>query len=327
MHGLVFIHDGPLKPPLLTDQLLVKWPDQEPVLYPLGLAGVGGWLEVPAGWQAPSQFVFPLLRSDSELTNAGESWPEPKLSFPLASELQTDLVWALRRLFKIAAQQFAFAEQLEMNSAWSRRLSQFLLWDPWASACPESWFLQVPLLSNLAGLRVDFRSLRQQGGPVFWAPLGAGRVSDPYNTLRLNSPFEVADLERLLGKALQPAVLEMEEKREEQLLGELKQFLVRTCQRSQAPLQPEWVEGLHFGEPTRWFGGPRKYFIKHEADEATTRLNPADAIFIRLFREQKDWERKIPVLASAVYTAINRALHDVKDEHELAYLEAMLDQL
>lgn len=327
LHGLVFIHDGPLGRPLVTDHFLLKWGDQDPVAYPLELAGVGGWLEVPVGWQPSSLFVFPLLRSDSELTNAGENWPEPELPFNLQSELQTDLVWALRRLFKIAAQHYAGANHLEMSSAWSRRLSQFLLWDPWASACPDSWFLRVPLLNNLAGLRVDFHSLRQRDNPLYWAPLGAGRASDPYNTLRLSAPFELADLERLSGKAFQPAVLEVEEKREEQLLGELKQFLVQTCQRSRSPLQPEWVEGLHFGEPTRWFGGPRKYFIKHEADEATTRLNPADAVFIRLFREQTDWERKVPVLASAVYTAINRALDDVNDEHELAYLEAMLAQL
>lgn len=327
LHGLVYVHDGALSKPLRGDQLLVKIGDQEPVAYPLGLAGVGGWLEIPAGWQENPEFVFPLLRADSELTRAGEHWPQPEFAFELKAGLTTDLVWALRRLFKVAAQFNASAGHQQMSSAWARRLSQFLLWDPWASACEQSWFLQVPLVHNLAGESVDFASLRKAEGPLCWAPLGAGRVSAPYHTLRLAAPFELADLERLTGKSLQPAVLEVEEKQEEQLLSELKQFLVQTCQRSQSPLQPEWVEGLHFGEPTRWFGGPRKYFIKHEADEATTRLNPADAIFIRLFREQKDWERKVPVLASAVYTAINRALDDVNDEHELAYLEAMLAQL
>lgn len=327
LQGLVFVHDGALPKPLHGDRLLIKIGQQEPVAHPLGLVGVGGWLEVPAEWHADPQYVFPLLRSDSELTNAGEHWPEPQLPFPLPSQLQTDLVWALRRLFKIAAQQFAGAQRQEISSAWSRRLSQFLLWDGWASACEQSWFLRVPLLYNLAGLMVDLHSLRQSPDALFWAPLGAGKVSHPYQTVRLTAPFEVADLERLTGKSLQVATLELEEKKEEQLLSELKQFLVRTCQRSQSPLEPEWVEGLRFGEPTRWFGGPRKYFIKHEADEATTRLNPADAIFLRLFREQKGWEVKLPVLASAVYTAINRALDDVNDDHELAYLEAMLAQL
>ncbi|MBX3166359.1 MAG: hypothetical protein KF760_03060 [Candidatus Eremiobacteraeota bacterium] len=327
LHGLVFVHDGALPKPLQGDRLLVKLGEQDPVAYCLDLAGVGGWLEVPAGWQARPQFVFPLLRSDSELTNADECWPEPELPFQLQAELQTDLVWALRFLFKIAAQKLAGAGYLEIGSAWARRFAQFLLRDPWASACEESCFLRVPLVHNLAGQVVDFHSLRQSDQPLFWAPLGAGKVARPYQTLRLNPPFEVADLEKLIRKPLQPAILEVEEKKEEQLLSEIKQFLVQTCQRSQSPLQPEWVEGLRFGEPTRWFGGPRKYFIKHEADEATTRLNPADAIFIRLFREQKGWEHRVPVLASAVYTAINRALDDVNDEHELAYLEAMLAQL
>lgn len=327
LHGLVFVHDGTLSKPLRGDHLLIKIADQDPVAYPLGLAGVGGWLEVPPGWRENPEFVFPLLRADSELTNVGEHWPQPELSFELTAGLTTDLIWALRRLFKVAAQHYAGSSRQDIPSSWGRRLAQFLIWDPWTSACEQSWFLQVPLVHNLAGERVDFASLRQSDDSLFWAPLGAGKVSLPYHTLRLAAPFEVADLERLSGKTLEPALLEVEEKKEEQLLSELKQFLVQTCQRSRSPLQPEWVEGLHFGEPTRWFGGPRKYFIKHEADEATTRLNPADAVFIRLFREQKDWERKVPVLASAVYTAINRALDDVNDEHELAYLEAMLAQL
>ncbi|MBN9414674.1 MAG: hypothetical protein J0I12_04505 [Candidatus Eremiobacteraeota bacterium] len=327
LNGQIFIQDGPLPRPLRSDKLLVKVGQQEPVSHALDLPGVGGWLELPSDWQANPQFVFPLLRPDSELAVSGEQWPEPELCPELAPALRTDLVWAVRRLFKVAAQQFAGASRAEMNSNWARRLSQFLLLDPWALASEESWFLRVPLLHNLAGLLVDLHSLRQQNGPLFWAPLDAGKVDLPGQTIRLTPPFGVDDLDKLLGKRLTPAALIVEEKKEEQLLSDLKQNLVRTCQRSRSPLQPEWLEGLHFGQPTRWFGGPRKYFIKHEADEATTRLNPADAIFIRLFREQTGWQQKVPVLASAVYTAINRALEDVNDDHELAYLEAMLAQL
>lgn len=327
LRGLIFVHDGPLGRPLQPDRLLIRQGDQPPVAHPLGLPGVGGWLEIPAGWRPDPGFVFPVLRADSELVDAAERWPEPNLCPELPAHLRTDLVWTLRRLFKVAAQHFAAGNRPEMRTGWLRRLAQFLLIDPWASASQESWFLRVPLLHMLAGTTVDLHQLRQQVDPLYWAPLEASRVSQPQQTLRLTPPFEVADLEKLLGKPLAPAEAVVEEKKEEQLLSELKQFLARTCQRSSSPLQPEWLEGLHFGEPTRWFGGPRKYFIKHEADEATTRLNPADAIFLRLFREQKDWDRKMPVLASAVYTAINRALDEVNDEHELAYLEAMLAQL
>ena len=270
-----------------------------------------------------------MLRADSEPASAGESWPLPALPFDLGSaSLHLDLIWAVRRLFKGAAQHFAGQARETVPSVWLRRMSQYLLWDEgWAAATPESWFVRIPLFQNLASQNLDLHELREFAGPLMWAGLGAGQVADPYKTVRLNPPFELTDLERLLGRGLEQAELVVEEKKEQQLLAELKQFLVQTCQRSRSPLEPEWVEGLRFGEPTRWFGGPRKYFIKHEADEALTRLNPADAIFIRLFREQKDWERKVPVLASAVYTAINRALDDVNDDHELAYLEAMLAQL
>ncbi len=329
LHGMVFIDDRRLPGPLKSEHLLVKLGDQQPLAYPLPFTGVGGWLEVPEGWAEDPGFAFPMLRADSELASGEESWPLPKLEFDLGRpELNADLVWTLRRLFKIAAQQFA--GRVAIPSAWARRLCQYLLWDEgWAAAEPESWFLRLPLLQNLAGHALDVYTLRSQpeADCNWWAPMGSGRVAAPYKTLRLAPPFELEDLERLLKHPLEAAVLEPEEKREEQLLGELKGTLVQTCQRSRSPLEPEWVEGLHFGEPTRWFGGPRKYFIKHERDESTTRLNPADAIFIRLFREQKDWERRVPVLASAVYTAINRAIDEVNDQHELAYLEAMLSQL
>ncbi|MFN8607465.1 MAG: hypothetical protein U0931_08035 [Vulcanimicrobiota bacterium] len=329
LHGVIFIDDGRLAPPLQAERLLVKHGQADPVAYPLPFAGVSGWLEIPPDWCEEPGFSFPLLRPDSELANAGQSWPMPDAGFDLGSPaLNADLTWSLRRLFKIAAQQFAGASRDGISSIWIRRLCQYLLWDEgWAAAEPESWFLRLPLLQNLAGQAVDIYSLRAQPEVNCWAPLGSGRVANPYQTVRLLPPFQLSDLERLLERTLEPAILQPEEKEEEQLLSELKGTLVQTCQRSQAPLEPEWVEGLRFGEPTRWFGGPRKYFIKHERDESTTRLNPADAIFIRLFREQMDWERRVPVLASAVYTAINRAIDEVNDQHELAYLEAMLSQL
>ncbi|MBS2038501.1 hypothetical protein JST97_26210 [bacterium] len=329
LHGVLFVEDSRLMSPLRAEQLLVKHGDQEPVAYPLPLQGLGGWLEIPSGWTEEAEFAFPPLRPDSELANPDETWPMPEWLVDLGRpELNADLVWSLRRLFKIAAQHFAGPARDNIPSPWIRRLSQYLRWDAgWAAAQEESWFLRLPLLQNLAGQAVDIYTLRAQTEVSFWAPLGVGRVAAPYQTLRLLPPFERDDLERLLLRPLHPATLELEEKREEQLLSELKGTLVQTCQRSHAPLEPEWVQGLRFGEPTRWFGGPRKYFIKHDLEESTTRLNPADAIFIRLFREQKDWERRVPVLASAVYTAINRAIDEVNDQHELAYLEAMLSAL
>ena len=329
LHGLVFAHDGPLPKPLQADRLLVKIADNEPVAYPLQLTGIGGWLDIPAGWKENPEFAFPILRADSEPARADDNWPLPELPFDLgSSHLHLDLIWALRRLFKVAAQHFAGQARETVPSVWLRRISQYLLWDEgWALGTEESWFLRIPIFRNLSSQHLDLHSLRELTGPLRWAGLGAGQVAEPYKTVRLIRPFEVADLERLFRQSLEQAELVIEEKKEQQLLSEIKQFLVQTCQRSHSPLEPAWVEGLRFGEPTRWFGGPRKYFIKHEANEALTRLNPADAIFIRLFREQKGWELKVPVLASAVYTAINRALDDVNDEHELAYLEAMLAQL
>ncbi|MBT9586980.1 hypothetical protein IV102_26800 [bacterium] len=331
IQGQLLVHDGALPKPLQPDHLLVKVADNDPVAYSTRFIGLSGWLFVPANWEADPDFQWPGLRADSEPPQAGQSWPAPDFPFDLGSAaLHSDLLWAIRQLYKLAAQHCAKAKNSSgpgVQTLWSRRLSLFLLWDEsWALANSDSWFALVPLWRNLAGETLDLKRLRQLNSPA-WAPAGPGIAEHPEQTVRLLPPFEVADLERLLGRQLSQASLQVEEKREQQLLGELKQWLVRTCQRAHAPLEAAWVEGLKFGQPTRWIGGPRKYFIEHQANEATTSLNPADALFIRMFRDQKGWEQQVPVLASAVYTAINRALSEVEDEHELAYLEAMLAQL
>jgi hypothetical protein len=329
LQGQILVHDGAPPWPLRPDHLLVKVADNEAVAHSMRWLGLTGWLYVPPNWQPDPDYPWPALRADSRVAQPEERWPAPEMPFDLGiPALHTDLLWGIRHLFKLAAQHSTRpSQEREVQTLWNRRLAQFLLWDEaWVLSTPESWFARVPLWPSLSGQHLDLRSLRALES-VFWAPAGPGRANQPERTVRLLPPFQVSDLERLIGRPVLEADLEVEEKREQQLLGELKQALVVTCERARAPLEATWVEGLRFGEPTRWIGGPRKYFIEHVAQEAVTRLNPADALFVRLFRDQRGWEHQLPVLASAIYTAINRALTEVEDEHELAYLEAMLSQL
>lgn len=329
LEGQVLVQDGPLPRPLQPEHLVVKVADNDPVAYSTSFLGFCGWLYIPPGWQSDPNYVFTVVPPGLELGELSQSWPSPGLPFDLGlPSVHVDLIWRLRSLFKLAAQHYSQTNRVQaLQALWSRRLAQFLLWDEaWALSSEESWFFRIPLWRNLAGRLLDLKTLRRLG-PWEWAPLGSGLPAEPATCLRLLPPFQLEDLTRLIGQPLQRAQLHIEERREEQLLAELKQWLVQTCQMAQAPLEAAWVENLKFGQPTRWIGGPRKYFIEHQAEEALTRLNPADPLFRRLFREPDDWGERIPVLASAVYTAINRALSEVKDEHELAYLEAMLNQL
>lgn len=317
--------------PLQPNRLLLKVADNEPTFVDLPASlSLSGWLQVPAGWQPPDPAPRFALRPDSSPATLEEIWPAPaeipSLGDPL---LDLDLLWAMRRLFKLAAQNCAQqGPGKEVHNQWNRLLTAYLCWDAgWAASSVESWFFRAPLLRDLLGQWRSLEEFRKLSGPVRWAPIGPGQAYNAAATIRLVPPLRQQDLELWLGKALEPAELHVEEKQEEQLLAEIKQSLVETCQRAECPLEPGWIEGLKFGEPTRWLGGPRRYFIEHARSNGQTRLNPADKLFLRLFEHQEDWERRIPVLASAVYTAINRELDEVEDSHELSYLEAMLEKL
>lgn len=335
LQGQLLIQDGPTPPPLQPDHLLVKIADNDPVAYPTGGVGLTGWLFVPPEWTPSPDFVWQTVRSDSEPPKPNTPWPEPTWPFELGmASLHTELTWAARTIFKRLAQDMAGLANL--SSSWSRRLSAFMLWDEgWALGSDTverwalqggSWFRRVAVFRNLAGQSVDLAAMSRWSG-IFWAAPGPGVAPDPLHTVRLLPPFSERDLARLTGISVVQAQLVPEQKKEQQLLGELKQWLAQTCHRAHAPLEAAWVEGLQFGEPTRWLGGPRKYFIEHEPDQGWTRLNPASEAFLQLFKNQKNWEQRVPVLASAVYTAINRALDEVEDRHELAFLEALLGQL
>lgn len=329
VEGQLVVFEGPVPKPLQPDQLVVKVAGNEPAYYPTNL-GLCGWLYIPAGWEQPKSPFHGVVRPDSSPAHATDSWPWPELPFELGiGALNQDYVWAVRRLFKLAAQHCSQVEPgSQVHSLWHRRLVEFLRWDEaWARSSAASWFLSVPLVRTLLGEWKTLLALESCPDQLYWAPLLPGNTAHAAHTLRIVPPLDATELARWLGRPLLEAELHVEEKREAQLLAEVKQRLVETCQKAECPLEAAWVENLDFGPPTRWIGGPRRYFIEHKAAEGVTQLNPADKLFHRLFQDQKDWHERVPLLASAVYTAINRAIEDVDDSHELAYLEAMLQQL
>jgi hypothetical protein len=329
VEGQLVVFDGPVPRPLQPDHLVVKVAGNEPTSYPTNL-GLCGWLYIPAGWEQPNRPFHGVVRPDSSPAHATDAWPWPEVPFELGiGVLNQDYVWAVRRLFKLAAQHCSQVEAgSQVHSLWHRRIVEFFRWDEaWANSSPNSWFLSVPLVRTLLGEWKSLLALIVSPDQLFWAPLVPGNTPHAAHTVRIVPPLEATELARWLGRPLLEAELHIEEKREEQLLAEVKQRLVETCQKAECPLEPSWIENLNFGPPTRWIGGPRRYFIEHKAAEGVTQLNPADKLFHRLFQDQKEWQERVPLLASAVYTAINRALEDVDDSHELAYLEAMLQQL
>lgn len=329
LEGQLLVHDGVLPKPLLPGKLLVQVGDADPVAMPTGSLGVCGWLALPADWQPQDPDGVVAIRPDSEPWEPGNSWADPEVKLDLPHpRIAGDYLWSIRRLFKLGAQHYAKnPNNPGLRSMWHKRLCQFLSFDEdWALSSPDSWFLKVPLFRRLDARMVDLLWLRQNPS-LSWAPMGPGHSLKPEEVLVVTPPFQLTDLQRWIGRSLSAAPLIADEKPEEQLLAELKQCLVRICQQADCPLEPGWLEGLQFGPPTRWIGGPRKYFIEHKDANSTTLLNPADRLFLRLFRQTDRWSERVPVLSSAIYTAINRALDEVDDHHELDYLRTMLSQL
>lgn len=326
LDGQLLVHEGAFPRPLQPDTLWVKVADNDPVAFSTQFLGVSGWLYIPPHWRAEANLGLSVISPDD--SPVGAEWPMPELPFDLGmASVQQEFVWTVRRLYKLAAQHLTRPDGRPLLDLWSRRLLKMMIWDPgWTLASELSWFRQVPFFSNLEGQFFDLESLQYQSADktLYWVGLESGRAPHPRETLRLLPPLNAEVLQSWLKRPLEKAQLLVDDQPAQQLLAELRQQLVKTCQEGDCPLQPDWLDGLDFGEPTRWFRGPRKYFIEHEAGSGQTRLNPADNMFPTLFRHRSHWNERIPVLSSAIYTAINRALHEVEDEHEMAYLEAML---
>lgn len=74
-----------------------------------------------------------------------------------------------------------------------------------------------------------------------------------------------------------------------------------------------------------YWGGPGNYFIQHDPESSSTVINPKHRVVKRVLAQMHKDPAVVPVLASSVYTALNRALEEIGDEHELAFLEALLE--
>ncbi|MHB2019364.1 MAG: hypothetical protein ACYCW6_20640, partial [Candidatus Xenobia bacterium] len=74
----------------------------------------------------------------------------------------------------------------------------------------------------------------------------------------------------------------------------------------------------------RWAEGSR-FFIYHSRETGVTYLNATHAVWRKAIRRFARDPGVLPLLVSAVYTAINRALKDVEDADELNFLQALLN--
>ncbi|MEW6279950.1 MAG: hypothetical protein AB1758_15075, partial [Candidatus Eremiobacterota bacterium] len=67
------------------------------------------------------------------------------------------------------------------------------------------------------------------------------------------------------------------------------------------------------------------HFVDHNPTTRVTGLNPDHRVVKGVLKRFDQDRRLLPVLVSSVYTAINRALAEIRDEDELAFLAALLE--
>ncbi|MCA9790868.1 MAG: hypothetical protein KC910_03705 [Candidatus Eremiobacteraeota bacterium] len=131
--------------------------------------------------------------------------------------------------------------------------------------------------------------------------------------------------QQLFGCPIDKLEKPQQEPPEQKLLKALRREFSRICADPELGLPPELLTGLGWGEPTRFFQLGSRYYIHHRPHSGTTEINPAHGLVKKVLKSFEKDPRMVPVLVSSVYTAINKALEEVEDYHELAFLEALLD--
>jgi hypothetical protein len=141
----------------------------------------------------------------------------------------------------------------------------------------------------------------------------------------LRNPLTLALLESWVGYRGWRPFTESRRPEGEPLLEAIKDRLWQLSDRHRYRLSDSLIRNIVWGEPSRWLTLKSPYFVVHNLNTGVTELNPNHALMRKVAR-RKQLGPMLAVLASSVYTAINRALAEVEDRHELLLLEALLDE-
>lgn len=112
---------------------------------------------------------------------------------------------------------------------------------------------------------------------------------------------------------------------EQRLMAAVRAELWRLASDPTCMLTPDLLAGIEWGEPSRFYQLWGRYFVNHDPGTGSTELNPAHGVLKKVLKVFRKDPSVVAVLASSIYTAINRALEEIEDQHELAFLEALLD--
>jgi hypothetical protein len=182
----------------------------------------------------------------------------------------------------------------------------------------------VPTHQNTYLTLAELRRMLSYLGYIPYAFPGDNLPKEAQNVVSVFPPFGLSALESMFSGELRRVSTIDPEEIQDRLLVEIKRCVARGASDPRTALETSLVTQIFWGEPTRWFGGRSRYFVEH-SKSGQTEFNPAHKIVKGILKSPKKLEQVVPILASSVYTAINRALLEVEDRHELAFLESLVE--
>ncbi len=186
---------------------------------------------------------------------------------------------------------------------------------------------EVPLISTHQNAYLSLAELRRMLNYLGYIPYafpGDNLPRDIQNVVSVTPPFGLEVLQQMFKGELRRVSAIDPEEIQDRLLVEIKRCVAKGASDPRTALDSSLVTQIFWGEPTRWFGGRSRYFVEHSRG-GQTEFNPAHKIVKGILKNPKKLKSVVPILASSVYTAINKALLEVEDRHELAFLESLLE--
>lgn len=149
----------------------------------------------------------------------------------------------------------------------------------------------------------------------------------PYPVVELGGPVSEGFYEDLYDVEIRWLDKDSMQAQRDRLLQAVRNELQRVGAQPELALSPDLLENICWGEPLHFLQRLwRGYFIHHDPASGVTEINPEHRLIAKVDREvAREDHRSVPILASSVFTAINRALEEVEDHHELAFLEALME--
>jgi hypothetical protein len=189
-----------------------------------------------------------------------------------------------------------------------------------AGTDPADPLATVPLIPTSGGTLASLRAVAREAGMRGETLVIREGEDDPFLDFPVVVVGGVIDerfLEHLLRLPVRPARPRPDHAAHDQVLAAVRRELRILRDHGDFRLTDEMLEKIRWERRLRGF-------IRHDPESGVTGIDPDHAVLRRVLRSFRSDPTLVAVLVSSVYTAINRGLEEIRDGHEMAFLEALL---